>query len=417
MKQPETMQGRVRRQTVWRWARRALLGVAAAGLVLLLVLAWLPQPVPVHVAEVGRGLLEVTIREDGKTRVMDRHVVAAPVTGTLLRMEIEPGDTVEEGMPLARLVPLPSPLLDERAQAQAQARVAAAQQARSRAVTSIERSEAALSFARSQRERLKGLVERGAASAADVDRADLEVRTAEQQLASARFERRIADYEVEMARAGLGYASPRPRRGEAAPEALDLRSPVRGRVLRKLQESEGVVQVGAPLLEIGDPAALEVVIDVLTTDAVRIPEGARVVLTHWGGDTALDAHVRRVEPSAFRTISALGVEEQRVNVVVDIDSPRDAWSSLGDGFRVEADIVLWSGEALRAPASSVFRHGEGWAVYVVVEGRAVLREVTVGRRSASHVEIRRGLADGDEVVAYPSDRVGPDVRVDTIRSP
>jgi HlyD family secretion protein len=405
----------VSKQSTWKWVRRGLLGVAAAALVALLVVAWIPRPIPVHIAPVEVGNLQVTVSEDGRTRVMDRHVIASPVNGTLMRMELDAGDPVEEGIVLAHVVPLPSPLLDERAQAQARARLSAAQQARNRASTAIQRAEAAVEFARAQRERQERLVERGATAAAAVEQAVLELRTAEQQRASARFEKRIADYEVEMARAGLGYASPqKPGSAEGNAEELELRSPIRGRVLRKVRESEGVVQLGTPLLEIGDPAALEVVVDVLTTDAVRIPDGARVVLTHWGGDDALDAHVRRVEPSAFQTISALGVEEQRVNVIIDLDSPREAWEALGDGFRVEADIVLWSGEVLRAPASSVFRHEGGWAVYAVRDGRAALVPVEVGRRSARHVEIREGLEAGATVVAYPSDRVTPGVRVGAI---
>jgi HlyD family secretion protein len=403
------------KQTMWKWVRRGLMVAAAIGLVALLVVAWMPRPVPVHTARVEQGRLEVTVSEDGRTRVMDRHVIAAPVTGTLLRMDLDPGDSVEEGVVLARMVPLPSPLLDERAQAQARARLAAAQQAQRRATTTIRRAEAQMEHARAQTRRQRRLAERDATPTVAVEQAELELRTAEQQLASARFERRIADYEVEMARAGLGYASPRPRGAQdEAAEELELRSPVRGQLLRKLQESEGVVQLGAPLLDIGDPSALEVVVDVLTTEAVRIPKGARVSLTHWGGDDVLEAHVRRVEPSAFQTVSALGVEEQRVNVIIDIDSPRDRWNALGDGFRVEADIILWAGDTLRVPASSVFRHEGGWAAYVVEEGRAALRSVKVGRRSVRHVEVLEGVPEGAVVIAYPSDRIAPGTRVDPI---
>jgi HlyD family secretion protein len=191
-----------------------------------------------------------------------------------------------------------------------------------------------------------------------------------------------------------------------------VRAPVRGVVLRLFQESEGVVQPGTPLMEIGDPAALEAVVDVLTTDAVDIRPGAPVRLERWGGDTALSGHVHRVDPSAFTRLSALGVEEQRVNVVLHLDEPRSRWAALGDGFRVEASILTWEGRnRLLVPGGAVFRQGEQWAVYVVEAGRARLQTVVIGRRNDSEVEVVRGLREGAKVVLYPTDNVGEGVRV------
>jgi HlyD family secretion protein len=189
-------------------------------------------------------------------------------------------------------------------------------------------------------------------------------------------------------------------------DGFSVHAPVRGQVLRVLQESEGVVPAGAPLVEIGNPLALEVVVDVLTTDAVDIRPGARVRIERWGGASALTGHVRQVEPSAFTRLSALGVEEQRVNIVIDLDAPHERWASLGDGYRVEASIVVWVGhDRLLVPVGAVFRQGEGWATYVVKDGRTRLRTVELGRRSAAEIEVVGGLRAGDRVVLYPTDNV------------
>ncbi|HJL27558.1 MAG TPA: HlyD family efflux transporter periplasmic adaptor subunit, partial [Polyangiaceae bacterium LLY-WYZ-15_(1-7)] len=371
------------------------------GVIALIVVASLPKPVPVDAAEVERGVLEVTIDEAGRTRVKDRYTISAPLAGTLARIELRPGDTVEEGAVIGRVEPLAPQLLDDRSRAQAQARVAGALAAQRQARAAVSRAQAALELAEQNEARQSALAQRGGASAQSLDQARFETRARREELTSARFGVRVADYEVRMARAALGSVES----GEAT-ESMEITSPVAGRVLRVVQESEGVVQPGTPLVEVGDPAALEVVVDVLTADAVKVEPGAPVSLERWGGEGALEGRVRRVEPSAFTKVSALGVEEQRVNVVIDIDSPRERWTQLGDGYRVEARMQIWREEdALKIPASALFRSGRngegaaepdaeeaegeeseeaagdgGWAVYVVRDGFAELVAVRVGRR-------------------------------------
>jgi HlyD family secretion protein len=286
--------------------------------------------------------------------------------------------------------------------------VAAARAALSQAGTAVTSARAATDYARRDAERLRALLAPGAVSRQALDEADLAAQTRQEDLASAQFGERVAASELRLAQAALARLD----RGAGAADQLLVRAPVRGVVLRLFQESEGAVQPGTPLMEIGDPAALEAVVDVLTTDAVDIRPGAAVRLERWGGDSALSGHVHRVEPSAFTRLSALGVEEQRVNVVVLLDEPRARWATLGDGFRIEASVLtgeVRNGLLLRGGA--VFRQGVGWGVYVVEAGRARLRMIEVGRRNDSEVEVVRGLREGDRVVLYPTDNVGEGVRV------
>lgn len=399
---------RLRRRRWARWARRTL-GILVAVLAVVGVFyAYMPKPVPVDVARVTRSPLVVAVEEDGKSRVADRFVVSAPVTGTLGRLELDPGDRVAQGDVLARIVPLPSPLLDARARAEAQARVAQAQAAARQSRASIARAEAAYEMARSEAARQNRLARGGASSDRARELAELEERSAKEELASARFGARVAGHEVRMAQAALGAG-----RGDDT-DTLEVISPVDGVILAVHQESEGVVQAGAPILEVGDADHLEIVVDVLTTDAVDIEPGAAVRIHNWGGDGALQAHVRRVEPSAFTRVSALGVEEQRVNVVIDLDEPRERWAALGDGYRVDAEILIWRGDDVRqVPASAVFRHEGGWATYAVdADDRVALRGVEVGRRNGEAAQILGGIDEGDRVVLHPSDRVEQGVRVE-----
>jgi HlyD family secretion protein len=396
-----TRRSRARRRTLAKWARRVVLVLIAAAVVAGLVEAWRPKPLPVDLATVTRGAMIVTIEEDGRARVKDRYVVAAPLAGSLDRPALRAGDAVQVGTVLAGLVPLASPLLDARTRAELEARSAQAEDARRQADAGIVRAEAALALARAASGRATLLASRGAASRVDEERAALELRALEAEVASARFGARVAAHQVTLARAALGAVGAR----LGAPP-LVLASPVTGRVLRVFHPSGGPVAPGAPLFELGDPAALEVVVDVLSSDAVSVRPGARVELDRWGGPHLLRGRVRLVEPSAFTRLSALGVEEQRVDVVIDLVEPRARWAALGDGYRVEARIVDWeSAEVLRVPASAVFRRGAGWAVFRVEEGVARLRLLGIGRRNGLEVEVLRGLAAGDRVVAHPSDRV------------
>jgi HlyD family secretion protein len=249
----------------------------------------------------------------------------------------------------------------------------------------------------------------GATAARSAEEADLAERMRREELASAEFGVTIADAELQLARAALRrFADP----AAAGNQQFVVQAPVDGRVLRVIQESEGAVAAGTPLLEMGDPQAIESVVDVLSTDAVKVTPGATVYLEGWGGDSVLTGHVHRVEPSAFTRVSALGVEEQRVNVVVHFDGPPARWGTLGDGYRVEARIVVWEDDdVLQVPAGAVFRHGDGWAVYVVEGGRARLQPVTLGRRSEAAAQVLGGIADGAPVVLYPGDAVRDNQRV------
>lgn len=396
------------RPTTRRAVKRAIWAALAIGLAIAIALGLRPAPVPVETAAAVRGALRVTVDEDGRTRVTDRYTVSAPLAGTVARPALRPGDSVQQGQVVARLVPLAPPLLDPRARTEAATRVAAARAALSQAGTTVASARAATDYARREAERQRVLLGPGAASRQEAEQAELAARTRQEELASAQFGERVAASGLRLAQAALARLG----RGAGSTDQFLVRAPVRGVVLRLFQESEGVVQPGAPLMEIGDPAALEAVVDVLTTDAVAIRPGAPVRLERWGGDSALSGHVHRVEPSAFTRLSALGVEEQRVNVVVHLDEPRSRWAALGDGFRIEASILAWEGRnRLLVPGGAVFRQGEGWAVYVVQDGRAQLRLIEIGRRNDSEVEVIRGLREGERVVLYPTDNVGKGVRV------
>lgn len=391
-----------------RWLKRGLALTAVLGVAVLVFLAARPRPVSVDLVPVTRAPLVVTVDEDGRARVKNRHVVSAPLSGSLARPELHAGDHVEQGQVIARIVPLQAPLLDVRSRSQAEARVAAALAARKQARAQVERARAALDFAKTNAGRIEHVVERGVGTEMQLEQARLQERTASAELESARFGAQVADYELRMAEAALGHLTGK-RAGTE--EQLDVPAPVTGRVLKVLQESEGVVQVGSALLELADPNALEIVVDVLTSDAVRIQPGQRALLDRWGG-VPLEGRVRLVEPSAFSRTSALGVEEQRVNVIIDLISPRERWLDLGDGYRVEAHIVVWADdEVVQVPSSALFRHGTGWAAYRIEDDVARLVLVQLGERTPASVQILEGLHPGDEVIAHPSDRVHDGVSI------
>ncbi len=356
------------------------------GLVLLLIVivAW-PKPVSVDTAVVGRGSLRVTVDEEGETRVHDRFVVSAPVSGRVLRIELEPGDAVEKGETVvATFRPGDPTLLDARTRAEAEAATRAAEAAHARA-------QAAAKLAKAELERHAKLAQDDLVSREVLDLKENAARTAE--LAAA-----AAEHELAMARARLLTA----RGGGSQP--IVIRAPIDGVVLRRLRESEAVVPPGEPLLELGDPKDLEIVADFLSSDAVRISAGDPVLIERWGGDRDLKGRVRRVEPSGFMKISALGVEEQRVNVIIDFADPLDAWRRLGDGYRVEVRVVIWQAEdTLKVPTSALFRREAEWATFVVEGGKAALRSVDVGERNGLEAEVRTGLEAGDTVIVHPSD--------------
>lgn len=374
-----------------------------------LVYAWLPKPIPIDTAHVRRGDLRVMVEEDGRTRVKDRYIMSAPLAGDLARVAYEEGDPVVEGDILATISPLSPPLLDARSRAQAEAQVGSARAQQRQAATQVERARAAVDLASLDALRQEELVGRGAAVLEAVDRARTELRVRTEELEHARLALRVALHQVELAQAALERFGGGSREGVE----MQVRAPIDGVVLRVLQTSAGVVQAGTALIEIGDPRRLEVVVDVLTRDAVAISSNAWVLIERWGGEAALEGHVERVEPSAFSTTSALGVEEQRVNVRIEIDSPHEQWTSLGDGYRVEARIMVEEiRDTLILPATAAFRRGDAWAAFKVEDGRARLVPLEIGARSGIEVEVRAGLAEGDVVILHPSDRVANGVSVE-----
>ena len=391
-----------------KWVRWLMIGLAAVLVVAVVAVAWIPKPVDVEVAEVSRGRLVVTVDEDGQTRVIDRYLISAPIAGNLGRIELDAGDAIEAGQILARLVPLPPPLLDARSRAEAQARVDAALAARSQSQAAVNRARVALDFAEKEAARARAVVEQGGLALSDAERAFSDERRSKEDLRSANFGSRVAEHKFKLAQFALLRLSGKSEDGEH----MEIISPVDGQALNILLQSEGVVQAGTPVIEVGDPAALEIVIDVLSQDATRIQPGATAEIVRWGGKRPLRAHVRAVEPSAFTKLSALGVEEQRVNVIIDLDEPREVWSTLGDGYRVEARISVWEDDdVIRVPASAVFRHEEEWATFVVENGEAVVRRVELGETNGLETEVVSGLEEGETVIGYPSDSVRDGVSV------
>lgn len=373
------------------------------GLVLLVAVAfglyWLfmPQPVLVETVPIVTTSFKDTIDEDGRTRVRDRYLVSAPLSGRLQRSALDAGDAVRAGQTLAIITPAISPLLDPRIKLELEAQVGAAEAAVEEAGSLYENAKVLTLQASANLERTKQLVDRNVAPRAQLDRDQFLYLSAQRQANAAEGRLHAATHVLEQARAALKSAN-NPEPGESFPVV----SPVTGRILKVIQESETVVSLGAPLLELGDPADLEIAVDLLTTDAIRVKEGDKVIVTRWGGDADLQGAVRRVEPSAFTKVSALGVEEQRVWVIVDIASPRETWISLGDGYRVEVKIIVGETDhATVVPVGALFRRGDAWNVFVVEDGRAQIRQIQVAHLSAGLADVAEGVRPGEIVVLYP----------------
>jgi len=393
------------------WMRRGswiLAGAIVAGAV---VWAFAPRPVEVETATVTRGPFRKTVDEDGKTRVRDRYVVSAPVPGRLLRVDLKSGALVEPGALVARLAPAAPTPLDARTELEYRERLGTAEATQLRAAASVERASVALDQAKAEQGRAAKLADQGFTSRQALENAQRDVELKSKELAAAQFEGHAAEHQVALARVALARYR-QDAGGKATGAVWEIRSPVAGRVLRVVQESEAVVAAGAAILEIGDPHALEVVVDVLTADAATIRPGATAELDHGGGAPVLAGRVRLVEPAAFTKISALGVEEQRVNVLIDFVAPTTAWGNLGDGHRVDVRITVETrDDAVVVPVSALFRQGDGWAVFVVSGSRARLQPVQTGPRNGMVAVVLGGLDPGALVIAYPGDAVGDGVRV------
>ncbi|HEX2862579.1 MAG TPA: efflux RND transporter periplasmic adaptor subunit [Lacunisphaera sp.] len=376
----------------FRWVPYAL----GLGLIVVIVLGLRPQAVPVEIARVVSGPLRATVSEEGKTRIKQRYVVAAPVSGQLRRIAFKPGAGVEAGVTVVAVIdPLPASPLDERNRALAEAR-------RDSTRLVLEKSRTAHELARNDLRRIEQMFNAGTISPQELEAAKMRENAAARDVAAA--EGALRQVEAELAVSGTASAS------TAVP--VEVKANATGRVLHVFQESARAVLQGTPLLEIGDPADLEVVVEMLSRDGAAIPPGAPVALEQWGGPVPLEGRVRLVEPAAFTKYSALGVEEQRVYVVVDLTSPRELWRSLGDNFRVEARVITWeSDRALKVPVSGLFRQGNDWAAFVVRGGKAALVPVKAGKSSGAEIQVTEGLAEGDEVILYPGDRIKDGQRV------
>lgn len=385
--------------------------ITLIALIITLLLIWgfWPQPVLVEANTVKRSPLTVTIEEEGRTRVIDRYIISAPVDGVACRIQLNVGDSVEQDQVLLGITPLESKVLDLRSRAEAEAKIAAANSALHAAEEQASAAASAAKLAEIEFKRLQPLSDRALISRDVFDKASINLQTTTAAKRSAIFNVDVARYELQAAKSILEYTA-----GSTSEptQRVPVRSPISGKILKVARECEGPVSTGEALLEVGDPAALEIEVDVLSADAVKIKPGMKVLFERWGGDQPLDGNVRIIEPIGFTKVSALGVEEQRVLIISDFTSPKDLWQRLGDGYRVEASFILWHhDDVLQVPASSLFRYQQGWSVFVIEGNRAKRREVTVGQRNGLIAQILVGVNEGDTVINHPSEDVEDGRRV------
>jgi HlyD family secretion protein len=391
--------------------RIVIWATVSAIIVIALVISFMPRAVMVDLVAVEPGPMVVTLDEEGETRVHDVYTLSAPVSGRVQRINWLVGDPVTaNGTVLAQIEPGDPSFLDPRSEAQARAAIQAAEAARDLAAAAVKDAEAQYEFARAEYARMQELVKEGSVSKRDLDSAERDYKARHAGLDTARAALQVRSYELEVARAQL--VSPLETQGsQEACDCIPIRAPVSGRILQITDRSERVVREGDVLMRIGDPKDLEIVADYLSMDAVKIEAGQRVIIDNWGGEKPLAGRVRLVEPFGFLKVSALGIEEQRVNVIIDF-AGEDGWEKLGHGYQVETRVVLWEGEnVLTVPLTALFRDGEQWALFVEEDGRAALRRVEVGQKNGVFAEIREGVAAGENVVMHPSDRVSNDTRI------
>lgn len=392
-------------------------GGVAALVILAMIFAFRPAPVLVDVAVIERGTLEVTVEDDGETRVKDVFTVSAPITGHMLRIDGKVGDKVVAGETvLAEMLPQAPEFLDVRSRREAEAEVKAAEAALVLAKAERDKAQAELNFAKAELVRAKELARKGNISKSSLDRAEMEANSRQAALGTSVANVDVRTFALETAKARL--IDPGPVAKTAGACCVSIRAPVSGRILHLIQESEQVVEAGTPLVEIGDPVDLEIKVDLLSSDAVNVKEGDRVIIEGWGGPEDLIGKVRRVEPSGFTKVSALGIEEQRVNVIIDFVGDPNEREGLAHGYRVDARIIVWSGEGvLTVPLGALFRDGGQWAVFVVQDGTARLTRVEIGRNGPFDAEILGGLEPGATVILHPSDRIHDGAPVELRNAP
>jgi HlyD family secretion protein len=391
--------------------RRWIVVITVSAVVLLaIVYGFMPKPVPVDLVKVSRGPFKVTVEEEGRTRVKDRFVVSAPVAGFMRRIQLEVGDRIQKGQSLVELEPLKSNLLDPRSHAAAEAAVSSAEASLKVEEEKARAAAADAEYGRKNLERIKKLYEGGYVAKDALEQAETGAKRAGASLLSAEAAVKVARFELDRAHTALRHSAAENTKIQG--KIVTIQAPVNGSVLKIYRESEGVVQSGEPVIDIGDPEKLEVKVEVLSADAVKIKPRSSVLFERWGGNSTLSGRVRVVEPAGFTKISSLGVEEQRVLVIVDITSSDKGEQSLGDGYRLEASFIIWEGkDILQVPASALFRNQEGWAIFVVKNSRALKREVRVGQRTGLAAEILSGLTEGEEVISHPDNSIEDRIRV------
>lgn len=392
--------------------RKVLIGIVSLLVLALLVWAFMPTPAEVEIAAVTQGRFERSVQEDGKTRLRDRYVVSAPLAGRVARILLKQGDTVMRDAPVATFWPVAPALLDERTRAEQSARIGAMQASVARAQANVGRAGAALDQAQAELKRSEALAQQGFVSPNQNETGRLAVRLREKELESARQEEAAARHELEQSRVALRQFSQITPGGRQ--RAYDVKAPVSGKVLKVQQQSEGIVMAGTPIMELGDPTQLEVVVDILTEDAAQIKPGTAVQLSNWGGPDVLTGQVRLIEPAAFTKVSALGVEEQRVNAIIDITSPPEKWQALGDGFKVDVRVLVQVVEnAVMIPVSALFPVGARSGLFVLDKGHARLKEIEVAARNGALAWVKTGLTKDTQVIVYPDTKLKDGDRVKT----
>ena len=385
-------------------------GIGIAVTLALLAWAFVPQPTEVELAVVTQGRFERSVQEDGKTRLRERYVVSTPLTGRVARLDLKQGDSVERDAVLATLWPVTPNLLDERTRQEQRERIGAMESTLRRAATNVERAKAALDQAIADLKRSETLAQQGFVSPTQNETGRLNVRLREKELDSARQDEHAARHELDQSRIAIREFS---QGGESGPKrSWEIKAPIAGKVLKVNQQSESVVQAGSTLVELGDPSALEVVVDLLTEDAAQVRPGTLATLSNWGGPDVLQARVRLIEPAAFTKVSALGVEEQRVYAVLDITSPPEKWRTLGDAFKVDVRIQVQVVEnAVKIPVSALFPVGARSGLFVLDNGHARLQEIEVAARNGVDAWVKSGLTKGTQVIVYPDTKLKDGDRV------
>ncbi len=395
-----------------KWRRSIFWLIILILLLVGLFIAFRPQPIAVDLTKVQRGPLIVTVEEEGETRVRDVYVLSAPVTGHMLRINAEVGDDVIAAQTLvAQIKPIDPEFLDIRSEEEARAAVQAAEASLTVAQAQLVEAESEFEFAVTELERANKLIKKQVISERELDTAKRDYKTKNAAVNTAKASVRARQYDLVQAQAHLvSPADIQPDEKDC--ECITILAPVSGKILQVLHESEGVITMGTPLVEIGDPTNLEIVVDFLSYDAVRIQPSQRVIIEEWGGEFALQGIVQRIEPFGFTKTSALGIDEQRVNVIIDITDPQEIWQRLGHGYQVDARVVLWESDSVKkVPLTALFRDGDTWSVFVEQQGRARLQHIDIGQRNGLEAEILEGLSEDSQIILHPSDQIVDGVRI------